>query len=203
MMSSKMTEMQIYDKFADIVAASLRVDREKVTMDAHLMDDLGAESLDLIEITLESESAFDIWLPEKSILDTAAEVFGPDVLVREGVLTDVGKDLLRRRMPPESAHLFEGEVTVKALQSYFLTVRSWVTLIERLRQYTPTTCDVCAGALKADTGFRMLCTACNRQIPLRSGEELNRDWVKQYYDQEYLPSMADDSSSQAVTGTSA
>src|SRR5271168_858811 len=122
LMRSKLTEAQIHDKFADIVAASLRIDPEKVTMDAHLMDDLGGESLDLIEITMETESAFDVWLPEKSILDTAAEVFGPGVLVREGVLTEAGKELLRRRLPAESGHLFEGEVTAKALLSYFLTV---------------------------------------------------------------------------------
>lgn len=203
MMSQKMTGTEIYDRFASIVATSLHVEREKVTMDAHLMDDLGAESLDLIEITLESESTFDVWLPEKSILDTAAEVFGSDVLVREGVLTEVGKDLLRRRMPDESAHLFEGDVTVKALQSYFLTVRSWVALIERLRQYTPTSCEACGGALKAGTGFRLQCASCSSQITLRSGEELNRDWVKQYYDQEYLPSMAADSNSQAVSRATA
>ena len=61
------------------------------------MDNLDAESLDLIEITMETESAFDVWLPEKSVLDTAAEVFGPDILVRDGVLTEAGKELLRRR----------------------------------------------------------------------------------------------------------
>ena len=86
-MDSKVTEEQIYEKFADIVAASLRIERSRVTMDAHLMDNLDAESLDLIEITMETESAFDVWLPEKSILDTAAEVFGPDILVQEGVLS--------------------------------------------------------------------------------------------------------------------
>jgi acyl carrier protein len=202
-MFSIMTEAQIYEKFADIVAASLRIEREKVTMEAHLMNDLGAESLDLIEITMECESAFDVWLPEKSILDTAAEVFGPDVLVREGILTDVGKELLRHRMPPESAHLFEGEVAVKALQSYFLTVRSWVALIERLRQYTPTTCDACGGPLKAETGFRLQCTSCSKQVSLRSGEELNRAWVQQYYDQAYLPSKAADPQGVPVSTTSA
>jgi acyl carrier protein len=188
LMSSKLTEAQIHDKFADIVAASLRIDRERVTMDAHLMDDLGGESLDLIEITMETETAFDVWLPEKSILDTAAEVFGPDVLVHEGLLTEAGKEMLRRRMPPESEHLFEGEVTVKALQSYFLTVRSWVAMIDRLAQYTPATCDSCGGPLKAETGFRLQCTLCHKEVSLRSGEELNREWVQQYYDQEFQPS---------------
>jgi acyl carrier protein len=187
-MNPKLTEAQIYDKFADIVAQSLRIERAKVTTDAHIMDDLGAESLDLIEITMETESAFDVWLPEKSILDTAAEVFGPDILVKDGLLTETGKELLRHRMPPESAQLFDGEVTIKALQSYFLTVRSWVALIERLMEHTPVSCDACGGALKPETAFRLQCVNCHKQVSLQSGEELNRQWVKQYYDQQYLPS---------------
>lgn len=201
-MNSKLTEAEIYDKFADIVAASLRVEREKVTMDAHLMDELGAESLDLIEITMETESAFDVWLPEKSILDTAAEVFGPDILVHEGLLTEAGKQLLRSRMPPENAHLFEGEVTVKTLQSSFLTVRSWVALIERLRQYTPVTCEACGGALKAETGFHMQCAVCHQRVALQSGEDLNRQWVQQYYDREYLPSKVADAQGEPMSATS-
>ena len=201
-MNPKLTQAQIYEKFAGIVAASLRVERERVTMDAHLMDDLGGESLDLIEITMETEAAFDVWLPEKSILDTASEIFGPGVLVQEGVLTEAGKELLRRRMPAESAKLFEGEVTVKSLQSYFLTVRSWVALIERLMQNTPVTCDACGGPLKAETGFRMQCTLCQKQVSLRSGEDLNRDWVKQYYDLEYLPSKAADNQGEPMSTAS-
>src|SRR5579862_1962153 len=158
LMNSKLTEAEIFEKFADIVAQSLRIERAKINMDSHLMDDLGAESLDLIEITMETESAFDVWLPEKSILDTAAEVFGPDVLVQNEMLTAAGKEMLRRRMPPDSAALFDGEVAVKTLQSYFLTVRSWVALIERLMQYTPDTCDACGAALKPETAFRLQCT---------------------------------------------
>lgn len=202
-MTSKLTEAQIFDKFAEIVAQSLRIEPAKVTIDAHLMEDLGAESLDLIEITMETESAFDVWLPEKSILDTAADVFGPGVLVQEGVLTEAGKEMLRRRMPEESAPLFEGEVTTKTLQSYFLRVRSWVALIDRLMQYTPLTCDTCGGALAAETGFRMQCTHCHQQVSLRSGEDLNREWVKQYYDQEYLPSRASTAEGEPMSATSA
>jgi acyl carrier protein len=188
-MISKLTQPEIFEKFATIVASSLRIERSRVTMDSHIMNDLGAESLDLIEITMESESAFNIWLPEKSILDTATEVFGPGVLVRDGILTETGKDLLRQRLPPEIAPLFEGEVSVRDLQSYFLTVRSWVALIDRLLQHTPVTCDACGGALQPGVGFRLRCTECQKEVSLQSGEDLNRAWVRQYYDEEFVPAQ--------------
>ena len=99
-----MTDPEVFDKFAQIVARSLRIDASQVTPEAHL-NDLGAESLDLIEITMETESQFHIFLPDKSILETAVEVFGPDILETDGYLTEEGKRLLLCRMPLSLIHI--------------------------------------------------------------------------------------------------
>src|ERR1041384_2374532 len=96
------TESEVFDKFAQIVAKSLRIETAQITPDTHLTD-LGAESLDLIEITMETESQFHIFLPDKSILETAVEVFGPDILEKDGYLTEEGKRLLLRRLPATDA----------------------------------------------------------------------------------------------------
>jgi acyl carrier protein len=184
----KMTEPEIFEKFAQIVARALRVDVSQVTRETHL-NDLGAESLDLIEITMETESQFHIFLPDKSILETAVEVFGPDVLEKEGVLTEEGKRLMMRRLPEADAATFQGEVAVKDLQHYFLKVSTWLRMIEGLVEYTPTECAACGGAMTPSMGFRMKCGQCGQEITLRSGEELNREWVKEYYDKEYRPRM--------------
>lgn len=182
----EMTELEIFDKFAQIVARSLRIDASQVIPDTRLTD-LGAESLDLIEISMETESQFHIFLPDKSILDTAVEVFGPDVLENAGYLTDEGKRLLLQRMPEADAQSFEGAVSVKDLQQYFLKVNTWVRMIQGLVRYTPSECAACGGAMAASMGFRMKCTRCGEEITLRSGEELNREWVRDYYEREYLP----------------
>jgi acyl carrier protein len=92
---AKLTHGEIVDKFSQIVAKSLHIDAATVT-EASFLDDLGAESLDLIEITMETEEAFNVWISEKSILDTAKEVFGPDILEKDGFLTQNGKALLLR-----------------------------------------------------------------------------------------------------------
>ena len=182
----KMTESDVFGKFAQIVAKSLRIDASQITPDTHLTE-LGAESLDLIEITMETETQFHIFLPDKSILETAVEIFGPDVLERDGYLTAEGKRLLLRRMPESDAQAFEGEVAVKDLQSYFLKVGTWVRMIQGLAEYTPGECAACGGAMAPSMGFRMKCSQCGQEITLRSGEELNREWVREYYDREYRP----------------
>jgi len=184
-----MTESEVFEKFAQIVARSLRIDVTQVKPDIHL-NDLGAESLDLIEITMETESQFHIFLPDKSILETAVEVFGPDILEKDGYLTDEGKRLMLRRMPETDAQAFHGQVAVKDLQHYFLKVNTWVRMIQGLAQYTPSECAACGGPMAASMGFRMKCTRCGEEITLRSGEELNREWVQEYYEKEYLPPAA-------------
>ena len=182
----KMTETEVFDKFAQIVARSLRIDASQVIPDVHL-NDLGAESLDLIEITMETESQFHIFLPDKSILETAVEVFGPNVLEKDGYLTDEGKRLMLSRLPDTDAEVFQGEVAVKDLRSYFLKVDTWVRMIQSLALYTPGECAACGGPMTASMGFRMKCARCGEEITLRSGEELNREWVQEYYDREYRP----------------
>jgi acyl carrier protein len=190
----KMTDSEVFDKFAQIVANSLRMDGPKIAPETHLTD-LGAESLDLIEITMETETQFHIFLPDKSILETAVEVFGPGILENDGYLTAEGKRFLLRRLPQADARAFEGEVAVKDLQSYFLKVSTWVKMIQDLAQYTPAQCESCDGPMVPSMGFRMKCAQCGREITLRSGEELNREWVREYYDREYR--------SQAETSVSA
>ena len=182
----EMTESEVFDKFAQIVARSLRIDASQVKPDVHL-NDLGAESLDLIEITMETESQFHIFLPDKSILETAVEVFGPDILEKDGYLTEEGKRLMLRRMPETDAQAFHGQVAVKDLQHYFLKINTWVRMIQDLARYTPSECAECGGPMAVSMGFRMKCTRCSEEITLRSGEELNGEWVQEYYDKKYCP----------------
>ncbi|MGO4879481.1 MAG: acyl carrier protein [Bryobacteraceae bacterium] len=179
-------ESEIFNQFAQIVARSLRIDASEIAPDAQLSD-LGAESLDLIEISMETEAQFHIFLPDKSILETAVEIFGPGILEKEGYVTEEGKRLLLCRLPQADAQAFEGAVSVKDLQRYFLRVDTWVRMIQGLVLYTPAECAACGGPMTASMGFRMKCARCGQEITLRSGEEVNREWVRAYYEQEYLP----------------
>lgn len=48
----------IFDKVKEIIANELNVDVEKITMDTHLVDDLGADSLDAVELIMALEDEF-------------------------------------------------------------------------------------------------------------------------------------------------
>jgi acyl carrier protein len=184
----KPSEQEIFDNFRIIVAKSLRIDPAQVTLDSYL-NDLGVESLDLIEITMESESTFNVWLPEKDILQTANEVFGLGVVECDGYLTAEGKKMLARRMRPEEISLLEGNIAVVDIHRHFLKVSTWVTMLSNLVQYSPSACPQCGSALISSTGFRLKCTGNGHDVLLRSGEEINREWVQNYYNMEYAPQL--------------
>jgi len=177
---------EILERFARVVAQSLRIEPSAVTADAYL-DDLGAESLDLAEITMEAEEEFDILIPQKGILKTATEVFGDGVLVQEGKLTEEGKRLIRRRMPEFEGNL--DEVTVADLNKHFMQVGTWLQMIAGLMKHTPTSCSKCSAALGKAKAGRLKCPSCGAEQDIPSGDELNRQWVQQYYQQEYAPSQ--------------
>ena len=54
----------IKDRVIEIVAEQLGVSKEQVTPDAHFINDLGADSLDIVELIMELEEEFDINIPE-------------------------------------------------------------------------------------------------------------------------------------------
>jgi len=57
--------MAIEDKMADIIVEQLSVDKEKVVPGASFVDDLGADSLDLVELIMAMEEEFDIEIPDE------------------------------------------------------------------------------------------------------------------------------------------
>ncbi|MCC6508285.1 MAG: acyl carrier protein [Pirellulaceae bacterium] len=48
----------------DIVAEQLGVEKDKITRETHFVNDLGADSLDTVELVMELEEEFDISIPE-------------------------------------------------------------------------------------------------------------------------------------------
>ena len=55
----------IQEKVMEIIAETLKVDRSKIFLDAKLDTDLGADSLDLVELIMALEAAFDCEIPQE------------------------------------------------------------------------------------------------------------------------------------------
>lgn len=91
------TQEEIFDKIRTALVDALGVDDDEVTPEATLVGDLGAESIDFLDIVFRLEKSFAISIPR-------GELFPEDVLtnaeyVKDGKLTDVGLAEVRKRMP--------------------------------------------------------------------------------------------------------
>ncbi|MGH9160007.1 MAG: acyl carrier protein [Vicinamibacteraceae bacterium] len=189
MSTGLISHAELYERFASIVATSLRIDPSQVTREAYL-DDLGAESLDLIEITMESENEFDVVMPERNIFDTAQEVLGPGVLETDGALTDEGHRLLRRRLPEIDASVLAETRSMADARKLFMRVDTWLRLIEALMEHSPRLCAACGAAREKSSPGSLRCPRCGSEAAIPSGDEINQRWVREYYEREYLASRS-------------
>ena len=56
---------EYYDKVKEIIIDKLGIDDGKITMDAKFIDDLGADSLDTVELIMQFEEEFGIEIPDE------------------------------------------------------------------------------------------------------------------------------------------
>lgn len=61
-----MSQAEIFDKVKKIVAEQLGVEDEKITPNANFANDLGADSLDTVELVMALEEEFDIEIPDEA-----------------------------------------------------------------------------------------------------------------------------------------
>ena len=59
----------IYDKIRDVLAEQLEVDRDTITRETDLMNDLGADSLDLVELIMTLEEEYGVNATDESIYE--------------------------------------------------------------------------------------------------------------------------------------
>jgi len=90
----------IFDPVQDAFAEALGLDLEEVEYDSKIIDDLGAESLDLLDIVFRLERAFDIKIPRGGIESAAKEGLGEGESYEiNGRLTPLGIEKLSEAMP--------------------------------------------------------------------------------------------------------
>lgn len=66
----------VFEKIRDILAQQLDLDPETVTMETDIAEDLGADSLDVVEMLMSIEDEFDVEIPDDAIdqLKTVSDV---------------------------------------------------------------------------------------------------------------------------------
>ena len=126
----------IENKVAEVLEEALGVDRDEITPEATLINDLGAESIDFLDISFQLEKSFESDCPpDRPFKIEQGELFPENLLndaelVENGRLTDEGMMLLKEKMPHVDFADFEADRSVSKISELF-TVKTLVDFCER------------------------------------------------------------------------
>jgi acyl carrier protein len=123
-----MGQDEIFQEVQEVLVDALGVDNEEVTTEATLMGDLGAESIDFLDIVFRLEKAFGIKIPREELFPAESLMNNPE-LVDNGKLTETGLGELRKKMPHTDLASFENDPDINKLGDLF-TVGAIINYVE-------------------------------------------------------------------------
>jgi acyl carrier protein len=113
-----MASDEIFAKVQETLVDALGVDDDEVTLEATLVGDLGAESIDFLDIVFRLEKNFDVKIPRGELFpeNLASADSG---FVADGVVTDAGLTEMRSTMPHADIDKFAEDPKVENIQDLF------------------------------------------------------------------------------------
>ncbi|MHC4536959.1 MAG: acyl carrier protein [Planctomycetota bacterium] len=123
-----MDREEIIQQVQEVLVDALGVDDDEVTGEATLMGDLGAESIDFLDIVFRLEKAFGIKIPREELFP-AENLMNNSEFVHNGKLTEKGLAELREKMPHTDITTFVDDPDINKLADLF-TVNAIVNYVE-------------------------------------------------------------------------
>ena len=120
------SEQEIFEQVREVLEDALAVDEDEVNMDSTLVDDLGAESIDLLDIVFQLEKKFDIKIDRGELIPT--EKLDDPTYVQEGKLTEAGLAMLKEALPSADLEEFSKNPVIQNLAKV-LSVKDLVHLV--------------------------------------------------------------------------
>lgn len=118
---------EVFEKVQAALMDALGVDEEEVTPEATLVGDLGAESIDFLDIVFKLEKAFNIQIPREEL--SPEDILTNSEYVQDGKVTPQGLTELKRRMPWADLSKFEENPRVQDFGD-LLTVQDMCRYVE-------------------------------------------------------------------------
>lgn len=124
-----MKEKQIIDKVKDCLVEVLGIEKTEISDDSSIVDDLGAESLDLLDLVFRLEQTFKIRITRGEIEKRARESLGAEEFENNGILSAEALKNLRSQMPEVQPGKFTPGLRANEIPRLF-TVRTFACLIK-------------------------------------------------------------------------
>jgi acyl carrier protein len=185
-MQHLVSEARVVEEIKKSIGESLRIDPASIAAENSLIQDLGAESLDFLDINYRLEQAFGIRIARHFVLEHVEELFGEGAAIDDkGCLTERGAQLLKIRLEDHRGMLEAGMELDQA--TALITVQSMARGIMDILSSLPESCPHCGGARwKSDDGARIGCGACGKDAVFKNGDELIQEWLKRVQEEQKI-----------------
>jgi acyl carrier protein len=121
------TSEEIFEKVQEALIDALGVDEDEVTPGATLVGDLGAESIDFLDIVFRLEKSFGISIPREDL--SPEDILTNSQFVKDGMVTAEGMAKLKSRMPWADLSKFEKNPRVQDFGN-LLTVQDMCNYVQ-------------------------------------------------------------------------
>ncbi len=108
---------QIQKTVTSVIAQALKVDEAQIQSGSSLIRDLGAESIDFLDIVFRLEKSFKIKIPKGELFPE--KLLTDSRFVKDGLVTEAGLEELKKRMPSADWPSFEKNPQVSSLGDLF------------------------------------------------------------------------------------
>lgn len=116
-MPTTMTKEEVFSKVRETLVDALGVDHSEVTEDATLTGDLGAESIDYLDIVFRLEKSFGIKVPQDELMPR--DILSNPEFVSNGKMNAAGLAAFRQRMPHADLSAFATDPDVNKVFDIF------------------------------------------------------------------------------------
>lgn len=132
-----MNVTNVYPKVRQIVADVLVIDEDNVSLNSRLISDLGAESIDFLDLVFQLEKEFKIKIPRGQLEKNARGDLAEDQFEQGGVLTEKGLVALKNYLSEVPADQFKSNLKVNEIPMLF-TVETFCKLVVAATQAVET-----------------------------------------------------------------
>ncbi len=172
------SDQEILAQVRKSIAKVRRIPIETVQANSLFVNDLGVDSMDFLDILFGLETHFGIEFIAVNVFDKLSELLAPKKLEENGILTSVGAEVLRRRLPEIDPDRLEEGKPALGIEAHF-TPRTFVRAVKELLNARPQACPDCqSDRLEVARPSVLECKGCQAEIRCPTAPEVVEIWAR-------------------------